>query len=134
MVSQSIKSLSSDSKHPRTQLAPQALQYGDVAGLEQSIDAAYSRASRRLFEIFFNKFGLLRHLRALKDYLLLGRGDFVEMLIESLGCVTRACADHVLLTSEQPVAVETSQYAVPTQSDCDARNGHSRLKRCGRRR
>lgn len=61
------------------------LQYGDIAGLEQSIDQAYSNASKRLFEIFFDKFRLLSHLRAFKDYLLLGRGDFVELLMESLG-------------------------------------------------
>ena len=79
--------MSTQAKTPSSSKAApsQALQYGDVAALEHSIDAAYSRASRRLFEIFFNKFGLLRHLRALKDYLLLGRGDFVELLIESLG-------------------------------------------------
>ena len=69
----------------RSATEDERLQYGDVAGLEHSIDLAYSKASRRLFEIFFEKFGLLRHLRALKDYLLLGRGDFVELLMESLG-------------------------------------------------
>ena len=63
------------------------LQYSDIVGLEQSIDLAYGNASKRLFEIFFDKFGLLQHLRALKDYLLLGKGDFVELLIENLGYV-----------------------------------------------
>jgi gamma-tubulin complex component 3 len=63
------------------------LKYGDITGLERSIDAAYSIASQRLFDIFFDKFRLLDHLRALKDYLMLGRGDFVEVLMESLGYV-----------------------------------------------
>ena len=62
------------------------LEYGDIEGLERTIDSAYSAATQRLFENFFGKFRLLDHMRALRDYLLLGRGDFFELLIESLGC------------------------------------------------
>ncbi|SCV69660.1 BQ2448_1054 [Microbotryum intermedium] len=61
------------------------LEYADIIGLEQSITAAYSHTSKRLFEIFFDKFRLMDHLKALKDYLMLGKGDFVEILMESLG-------------------------------------------------
>ena len=64
-----------------------ALQYSDIAGLERSIDTAYQIASRRLFDIFFEKYGLLHHLRALKQYLLLGHGDFADQLMESLAYV-----------------------------------------------
>lgn len=64
-----------------------ALQYSDIRGLEHSIDKAYSIASQRLFDIFFEKFKLLDHLKALKNYLLLGHGDFAEQLMESLGFV-----------------------------------------------
>jgi gamma-tubulin complex component 3 len=66
-----------------------ALQYSDIEGLERSIDTAYQIASRRLFDIFFEKYGLLHHLRALKQYLLLGHGDFADQLMESLGYVIR---------------------------------------------
>jgi gamma-tubulin complex component 3 len=52
--------------------------------LERSIDNAYSIASQRLLEIFFDKFVLLDHLRALKSYLMLGAGDFTELLMEAL--------------------------------------------------
>jgi gamma-tubulin complex component 3 len=62
-----------------------ALQYADMVGLERSITLAYSIASQRLFDIFFDKFRLMDHLKALKDYLMLGKGDFVEILMESLG-------------------------------------------------
>lgn len=58
-----------------------------MAGLQNNIDAAYRDASQRLFSVFFQKFKLLNHLAALKDYLLLSRGDFVDLLIEQLGCV-----------------------------------------------
>ncbi|EAL21609.1 hypothetical protein CNBC6460 [Cryptococcus deneoformans B-3501A] len=61
-----------------------ALKYSDLAGLERSIDDAYSIASQRLLEIFFDKFRLLDHLRALKSYLMLGAGDFTELLMEAM--------------------------------------------------
>ncbi|OJA18989.1 hypothetical protein AZE42_00397 [Rhizopogon vesiculosus] len=61
------------------------LKYSDIAGLERSIDSAYSTASARLFEVFTEKFRLLDHLSALKHYLLLGYGDFSEQLMEALG-------------------------------------------------
>ncbi|OCF57900.1 gamma-tubulin complex component 3 [Kwoniella mangroviensis CBS 10435] len=64
--------------------AGRALKYSDLAGLERSIDDAYSIASQRLLEIFFDKFVLLDHLRALKLYLMLGAGDFTELLMEAL--------------------------------------------------
>ena len=64
-----------------------ALQYSDIAGLEQSIDAAYSIASQRLFDIFFDKFRLLVHLKALKNYMFLEHGDFAESLMDSLASV-----------------------------------------------
>ncbi|KAG2738275.1 hypothetical protein P692DRAFT_20882756 [Suillus brevipes Sb2] len=54
------------------------LKYSDIAGLECSINSAYSTASARLFEVFTEKFRLLGHLSALKHYLLLGYGDFAE--------------------------------------------------------
>nr|GAT59461.1 predicted protein [Mycena chlorophos] len=61
------------------------LKYSDIAGLERSIDTAYQIASRRLFEVFIDKFHLLDHLIALKNYLLLGHGDFADQLMETLG-------------------------------------------------
>ncbi|TFY81449.1 hypothetical protein EWM64_g2561 [Hericium alpestre] len=61
------------------------LQYSDISGLERSIDAAYRIASQRLFDVFFEKFRLLDHLQALKNYLFLGHGDFAEQLMEALG-------------------------------------------------
>lgn len=61
-----------------------ALKYSDIVGLERSIDNAYQIASRRLLDIFFDKYGLLAHLKALKHYLLLGYGDFADQLMETL--------------------------------------------------
>ncbi|KAG0144469.1 hypothetical protein CROQUDRAFT_47284 [Cronartium quercuum f. sp. fusiforme G11] len=61
------------------------LHYSDIAGLETNINLANLIASKQIFTIFFHKLKLLEHLKALKDYLLLGRGDFISLLIESLG-------------------------------------------------
>ncbi|KAF9453076.1 gamma-tubulin complex, DGRIP91/SPC98 component, partial [Macrolepiota fuliginosa MF-IS2] len=60
------------------------LQYNDITGLERSIDTAYKIASKRLFEVFIDKFKLLDHLNALRNYLMLGRGDFADQLMETL--------------------------------------------------
>jgi len=62
-----------------------SLHYKDITGLQQTIDSTYSIATRRLFKIFFIKLKLLDHLKAVKNYLLLGRGDFISLLIENLG-------------------------------------------------
>ncbi|GAA5890728.1 hypothetical protein JCM6882_000637 [Rhodosporidiobolus microsporus] len=69
----------------RNRAEDRTLQYADMADLERSISLAYSKASQRLFELFFDKFALMEHLRTLKDYLMLGKGDFVEILMEQLG-------------------------------------------------
>ncbi|KAH9918192.1 gamma-tubulin complex DGRIP91/SPC98 component [Epithele typhae] len=61
------------------------LQYSDIVGLERSIDNAYQIASQRLFDVFFDKYRLLDHLMAYKNYLLLGYGDFAEQLMDTLG-------------------------------------------------
>ncbi|KZT54973.1 hypothetical protein CALCODRAFT_485118 [Calocera cornea HHB12733] len=64
-----------------------SLKYSDIAGLEQSIDAAYKVASQRLFEAFFVKYRLIDHLQALKAYLLCGYGDFHDLLMDSLSAL-----------------------------------------------
>ncbi|KAE8161084.1 Spc98 family-domain-containing protein [Aspergillus tamarii] len=60
------------------------LRYGDTASLETSIDEAYKSTMARLIYLMDEKFKLFDHLRALKKYLLLGQGDFIALLMESL--------------------------------------------------
>jgi gamma-tubulin complex component 3 len=64
--------------------ASKELRYGDTASLETSIDEAYKTTMARLTHLMDTKFKLFDHLRALKKYLLLGQGDFVALLMESL--------------------------------------------------
>ncbi|KAK3848672.1 MAG: Spc98 family-domain-containing protein [Linnemannia gamsii] len=62
-----------------------SLKYGDIAELEGSIDAAYVGTSQRLLLLLSTKFKLIEHLTAIKRYILLGQGDFIQHLMESLG-------------------------------------------------
>ncbi|KAF6218543.1 hypothetical protein HO133_005892 [Letharia lupina] len=64
--------------------ASKELRYGDTATLETSIDKAYKATMARLIYLMDNKFRLFEHLNALKRYLLLGQGDFIALLMESL--------------------------------------------------
>ena len=64
--------------------ASKDLRYGDTATLEASIDKAYKTTMARLIDLMNSKFKLFDHLVALKKYLLLGQGDFVALLMETL--------------------------------------------------
>ncbi|KAL9593916.1 MAG: hypothetical protein Q9219_007312, partial [cf. Caloplaca sp. 3 TL-2023] len=64
--------------------ASKELHYGDTATLETSIDKAYQTTMSRLIELMNSKFQLFEHLKALKKYILLGQGDFIALLMESL--------------------------------------------------
>ncbi|KAJ5386360.1 hypothetical protein N7509_008901 [Penicillium cosmopolitanum] len=64
--------------------ASKELKYGDTDTLESSIDQAYKTTMARLIHLMDDKFKLFDHLRALKKYLLLGQGDFIALLMESL--------------------------------------------------
>lgn len=64
--------------------ASRELKYGDTATLGTSIDEAYKTVVARLISLMETKFALFSHLQALKKYLLLGQGDFIYLLMESL--------------------------------------------------
>ncbi|KAM7188309.1 spindle pole body component alp6 [Rhypophila sp. PSN 637] len=60
------------------------LKYGDTATLETWIDEAYKTTMQRLMKLMSTRFHLFDHLQALKNYILLGQGDFIALLMESL--------------------------------------------------
>ncbi|KAK3326443.1 Spc98 family-domain-containing protein [Apodospora peruviana] len=60
------------------------LKYGDTATLEAWIDEAYKTTMQRLMNLMSTRFHLFDHLQALKNYILLGQGDFIALLMESL--------------------------------------------------
>jgi gamma-tubulin complex component 3 len=61
------------------------LYYGDLKKMEESIHEVYTQSSRRLSELLFEKYKLREHLEAIKNFLLLGQGDFVQNLMDALG-------------------------------------------------
>ncbi|KAI9736479.1 MAG: Microtubule-nucleating Tub4p (gamma-tubulin) complex component [Claussenomyces sp. TS43310] len=64
--------------------ASKELRYGDTETLETWIDEAYKTTMARLIHLMADKFHLFEHLQALKNYILLGQGDFIALLMESL--------------------------------------------------
>lgn len=61
-----------------------SLDYANTANLSTSIDVAYRTTMSRLTHLMSTKFGLFTHLIAIKKYMLLAQGDFIDLLIESL--------------------------------------------------
>ncbi|KDN53149.1 hypothetical protein K437DRAFT_231212 [Tilletiaria anomala UBC 951] len=67
-----------------TQAEATLLRYSDIEGLQRTVDSAHKAVSKHLVEIFLTKLKLLDHLQALQDYLMLGKGDFVDLLKSQL--------------------------------------------------
>lgn len=98
--------------------ASKELRYGDTATLETSIDEAYKTTMARLIYLMDDKFKLFDHLRALKKYLLLGQGDFIALLMESLASNLDRPANsqyrHTLTAQlEHAIRASNAQYDSP---------------------
>ncbi|KIW08601.1 hypothetical protein, variant [Verruconis gallopava] len=98
--------------------ASRELTYGDTATLESSIDEAYKTTMARLIHLMATKFHLFDHLGALKKYLLLGAGDFISILMESLAANLEKPANtqyrHTLTAQlEHAVRNSNAQYDSP---------------------
>ncbi|KAI9317136.1 Spc98 family-domain-containing protein [Dichotomocladium elegans] len=74
-----------DAFMPSATQAVEPLSYGDIPEVERSIDVTYRETSQRLLGLLKTKYKLMDHLRALKRYLLLGQGDFIQQLMVALG-------------------------------------------------
>ncbi|KAI5295462.1 Microtubule-nucleating Tub4p (gamma-tubulin) complex component [Ascosphaera acerosa] len=98
--------------------ASKELRYGDTAALEESIDDAYKRTMARLIFLMDTRFKLFEHLYALKRYLLLGQGDFIALLMESLASNLERPANsqyrHTLTAQlENAIRSSNAQYDAP---------------------
>lgn len=56
----------------------------DSSSLVATITAAYRHTSRRLLDVLTVRYGFTGHLKAMRRYLLLGQGDFIQHLIDLL--------------------------------------------------
>ena len=63
------------------------MQYGDIQALESTVESVYSITGKTLLSVLYEKYKLIEHFGGLKRFILLGQGDFVQYLMDSLGCV-----------------------------------------------
>ncbi|ORZ25249.1 gamma-tubulin complex component protein [Absidia repens] len=68
-----------------TSLPWHTFKYGDMQTIELCVDTMYLETSNQLLSLLKNKYKLMDHLLALKRYLLLGQGDFIQYLMGTLG-------------------------------------------------
>ncbi|OWM78975.1 gamma-tubulin complex component 3 [Punica granatum] len=59
-----------------------SLGYGETDALESLIDEAAKRIDRHLLDVMYNRYKFKEHCLAIKRYLLLGQGDFVQYLMD----------------------------------------------------
>jgi len=107
----------------RLRRAPE-LRWGDAQGLEVFVETSSEAIHPRIKTLLVAEHGLLDHLRALRGFLLLGQGDFVQLLmdalIDELGRPATELHRHSLLAVVDG-AVRASTAAVEHSSDALAR-------------
>ncbi|RKP25210.1 Spc98 family-domain-containing protein [Syncephalis pseudoplumigaleata] len=86
--------------------------------LETSIDTVYRATSRRLLDTLYTRYRVIDHMQAIKRFLLLGQGEFVQHLMDALGPSLSKPASMVFrhnLTSTLETAIRSSnvQYEDP---------------------
>ncbi|KAK4784295.1 hypothetical protein SAY86_018663 [Trapa natans] len=59
-----------------------SLGYGEKESLESLVDVAAKRIDRHLLNVMYNRYKFKEHCLAIKRYLLLGQGDFVQYLMD----------------------------------------------------
>ena len=59
--------------------------YENMATIQLFIESMYAKISQDVLRILMDKYQLMNHLEALKKYLLLGQGDFIQYLMDSVG-------------------------------------------------
>ncbi|KYR01195.1 spindle pole body component 98 [Tieghemostelium lacteum] len=62
-----------------------SIDYEHLSELDLIIDQVSKLSSERLLKIVLEKFKFIDHLKALKRYLLLGQGDFIQYLMDLVG-------------------------------------------------
>ncbi|KAG6640805.1 hypothetical protein I3843_09G029000 [Carya illinoinensis] len=61
------------------------LGYGETDSLETLVDEAAKRIDKHLLEVIYKQYKFKEHCLAIKRYLLLGQGDFVQYLMDIVG-------------------------------------------------
>ncbi|XP_072034595.1 LOW QUALITY PROTEIN: gamma-tubulin complex component 3 homolog [Amphiura filiformis] len=83
---------------------------------QQVIDAVYQDTSKRLLHVLHQNFSFLEHLKAMRRYLLLGQGDFIQHLLDLLESELAKPANSLYLHNLTGV-LETAIRATNAQFD-----------------
>ncbi|KAI4300670.1 hypothetical protein L6164_034019 [Bauhinia variegata] len=59
--------------------------YGETDALESLVDEAAKRIDKHLLDVMYKRYKFKEHCLAIKRYLLLGQGDFVQYLLDIVG-------------------------------------------------
>eukprot|EP01052_Picozoa_sp_SAG31_P002625 SAG31_NODE_94_length_26208_cov_6.281091_15_plen_663_part_00 len=69
----------------KTGKAAVGLEYGDIHKLKLVVERSAETINSRLVDIMFTKYKLAEHCRAVKSYILLAKGDFIQYLMHVVG-------------------------------------------------
>ena len=61
-----------------------SMTYGQLESLQELVDSASALVDQRLMDILYMKYSFTLHCEAIKRYLLLGQGDFIQALMDFL--------------------------------------------------
>eukprot|EP00742_Colponemidia_sp_Colp-10_P010263 GILJ01011264.1.p1 GENE.GILJ01011264.1~~GILJ01011264.1.p1 ORF type:complete len:867 (-),score=164.52 GILJ01011264.1:142-2421(-) len=67
-----------------TEVSEDTLAYGNTTALETWVTHAADKTNKRVVRLLFDKYQFQDHFRALRSYLLLGQGDFIQYLMDLL--------------------------------------------------
>lgn len=60
------------------------LDFYNISRLESVVEKVAKVANRRVMDLMFNHYKFMQHFTAIRQYLLIGQGDFIQLLIELL--------------------------------------------------
>ncbi|PVU92548.1 hypothetical protein BB559_003689 [Furculomyces boomerangus] len=88
---------------------------GDPDILKEHVDSIYEKVNSRLMEVMLTKHNLMDHIAAMKKYLLLEQGDFVQCLVENLGSqldkpVSRLLHHNIMAAVDSAVRSSNAQF------------------------
>lgn len=64
------------------QFLVESLFWGDNSPIQYAIEMSYKTTSEKVLKVLIDDSNLLVHLKAIKKYLLLGQGDFIQYFLE----------------------------------------------------
>jgi len=63
----------------------EGLEYGETTTLERMVDMVAEKVNKHVLHLLFDTYKFKEHCLAIKRYLLLGQGDFIQYLMDTLG-------------------------------------------------